>query len=150
MSSESASLYSTTSTVPVSLYSVSSKTLLKSEETPSPRHSGSRKSRSLLAKIFNKSGSSSPARAAQTPEEIFREIMSINASSGAPQVKAWMFHSEWEEKRAVPTEKTAEKKPSKSTTRALLRTSQETADEIMRLNATHGHPDVKAYLASLK
>lgn len=124
-------------------------------------------SRSLLAKIFNKSGSSSPARAAQTPEEIFREIMSINASSGAPQVKvscpalapfpflrahvdsmyslgqAWMFHSEWEEKRAVPTEKTAEKKPSKSTTRALLRTSQETADEIMRLNATHGHPDVK-------
>ena len=62
-----------------------------------------------------------------------------------------MYHSEWEEKRAVPreekravpTEKTAKKKPLKSTTRAPLRTSQETAEEIMRLNATHGHPDVK-------
>lgn len=92
--------------------------------------------------------------------------MSINASSGAPQVKvscsplpflspqaridprvawgqAWMYHSEWEEKRAAPTEKTAKQKPLKSTTRAPLRTSQETADEIMRLNATHGHPSVK-------
>lgn len=81
-----------------------------------------------------------------------------------------MYHSEWEEKRAVPTEKTAKKKPLKSATRAPLRTSQATADEIMRLNATHGHPEVKvcalplhrrdllvadfrvlqAYLASLK
>ncbi|KWU41773.1 hypothetical protein RHOSPDRAFT_36661 [Rhodotorula sp. JG-1b] len=157
MSSESASLYSTTSTVPASLYSVSSKTLLKSEEAPSPRRSSSSKSRALFAKIF-KSDHSTPARSPKTPEEIFREIMSINAHSGAPQVKAWMYHSEWEEKRAVPreekravpTEKTAKKKPLKSTTRAPLRTSQETAEEIMRLNATHGHPDVKAYLASLK
>lgn len=149
MSSESASLYSTTSTVPVSLYSVSSKTLLKSEEAPSPRQSSSSKSRSLLAKIFHKSASSTPARPPQTPEEIFREIMNINASSGAPQVKAWMYHSEWEEKRAVPTKKTAKKLKSTSP-RAPLRTSQETADEIMRLNATHGHPSVKAYLASLK
>ena len=110
MSSESASLYSTTSTVPASLYSVSSKTLLKSEEAPSPRRSSSSKvstparllspfhrtpnlivnassqSRALFAKIF-KSDHSTPARSPKTPEEIFREIMSINAHSGAPQVK---------------------------------------------------------------
>lgn len=190
MSSESASLYSTTSTVPVSLYSVSSKTLLKSEEAPSPRQSSSSKVSQLVSFCSNLPPDPNPDRMLALPVTLapgqdLPQVCQQHAGPPAPDsrrnlprdhehqrqfwrsssqgklpahsllffskaptdyvpvlAQAWMYHSEWEEKRAVPTKKTAKKLKSTSP-RAPLRTSQETADEIMRLNATHGHPSVK-------
>ncbi|GAA5989429.1 hypothetical protein JCM10908_000471 [Rhodotorula pacifica] len=112
MSSDAASLYSVTSTTPLT------------------------------------AAAGSARRANKSSEEIFQEIMSINASSGAPHVKAYMLNSTKSEKRATTAASTATSKAKK--TRSPPKSSQEIADEIMRINAVHGHPSVQGYLAGMK
>ncbi|GAA5882710.1 hypothetical protein JCM3774_004527 [Rhodotorula dairenensis] len=131
MSTDTASLYSVTSTSP----------LTAAGADYARRNS---KPRTLFARMFKSDRTSRPA---PTPEETFREIMSINASSGAPEVKAFMYESK-PEKRAVAVAAATAKKAKK--TKAPPKTSQEIADEIMHLNAVHGHPSIQGYLAGMK
>ncbi|POY75740.1 hypothetical protein BMF94_1150 [Rhodotorula taiwanensis] len=116
-----------------SLYSTSSQTPLVGKDT--------KKSRSLFRRILNKIDEATAPTS--SPQDMFDEIMAINASSGDPHVKAYMAHrTSALASSEMPTSTTKKTKKVRSQP-----TGQEIADEIMRINATSGHPSIQAYSA---
>ncbi|GAA5999114.1 uncharacterized protein JCM10292_003338 [Rhodotorula paludigena] len=122
MSSDTASVLSYSSTTP-----------LTAPSTPM------RKTSSLLSKMFKRSPSPAPSEPLSA-EDTFREIMHLNARHGHPSVQAY----------SVPTaspKSPSQKKPAKRTPSSPTPapSAQDAFDEIMRLNAKHGHPSIQAH-----
>ncbi|GAA5829694.1 hypothetical protein JCM3766R1_001267 [Sporobolomyces carnicolor] len=108
------------------------------------------KPRSMLRRLFS---SSSPSDRPQTKSsevtshDVFSQIMALNARHGHPSVQAYSV-----ETRPVGSSKLQTKSsPSPSSTKKAktkndpLPPPYDAFDEIMRLNARHGHPSVQAH-----
>ncbi|BGP48184.1 hypothetical protein JCM10450v2_004056 [Rhodotorula kratochvilovae] len=110
-----------------------------SSSTPLTGASSSPKSSSLLNKLFKRSSPSSrPASPPKSSEEVFREIMALNARHGDPSVQAYSVKTSSRSTRKSPSPP-AKRAPSSP------QSSQDIFNEVMRLNARHGDPTVQAY-----
>ncbi|GAA5919117.1 hypothetical protein JCM6882_005128, partial [Rhodosporidiobolus microsporus] len=109
--------------------------------------------KSFLARLFTPStrvvrstSTSSPT----DPESILREILALNARHGHPEVQAYSVPS----LPYTPTKKSrsssarvqppSSPSPPPKYSKHAPQSPQETFEEIMRLNARHGAPDVQA------
>ncbi|GAA5829679.1 hypothetical protein JCM3766R1_001261 [Sporobolomyces carnicolor] len=107
------------------------------------------KPKSMLRRLFS---SSSPSDRPQTKSsevtshDVFSQIMALNARHGHPSVQAYSV-----ETRPVSSTIKTKSSPSPSSTKKVKTKSDplpppyDVFDEIMRLNARHGHPSVQAH-----
>ncbi|GAA5821472.1 hypothetical protein JCM3770_000916 [Rhodotorula araucariae] len=96
----------------------------------------SRKPSCLFAKLFKRPSSGS-SRPTLSSEEIFREVMALNAHHGDPSVQAYSVKSTARSPRKPSSQAKRSSSPPQS--------SQDIFNEVMRLNARHGDPSVQAY-----
>ncbi|GAA5887467.1 hypothetical protein JCM16303_003425 [Sporobolomyces ruberrimus] len=82
-----------------------------------------------------------PALPAKTPQQIFAEIMSLNARHGHPSVQAHFVQT-----RPVSKSKSkTPKQPKPTASSPEYPPAYDAFEEIMRLNARHGHPSAQAH-----
>ncbi|GAA5840805.1 hypothetical protein JCM11251_001702 [Rhodosporidiobolus azoricus] len=118
---------------------------LKKTSTMSSSSSAStvNKPKSFFSRLFHSSTRTSNIGSSD-PEAILRDILALNARHGHPEVQAYSVpilpHTPSKRSRSSA----AHVQPPPKYSKRPAPTSQEVFDEIMRLNRTHGAPDVQA------
>ncbi|BGP16176.1 hypothetical protein JCM10213_001392 [Rhodosporidiobolus nylandii] len=119
---------------------IASAASLTSSSAAKPKHT-------FLRKLFSSSPRATPAPSPQDPESILREILSLNARHGAPEVQAFSVRTSPPKSSSSSSSSSSNRAPCPLPPKYSKRpppTAQETFDEIMKLNAKHGAPDVQA------
>ncbi|TNY19965.1 hypothetical protein DMC30DRAFT_417379 [Rhodotorula diobovata] len=112
--------------------------LTVSSSTPLVDASTSAKSRSFLSELLKRTPSpralsSSSTKPPLSSEDVFREVMALNARHGHPSVQVYSL------KAPLRTPRKPKPSPSKP-----AQSPHEVFEGVMGLNAKHGHPSVQA------